>query len=418
MQPSEASLRKKGRRKGKGRGLKSQPRRSRAERKGCNAMANKSGTEGSATPPDQSATPPTPAELTSASDLAKGSPSPPEHARRHRSYTPSKAAMRLPSGPSQPSSVKEAVVLANQARPGRSNRVGTEVHLSGFPEQPPTPSPFQRAMLELADSLLPVRGHALLALAKLLRERDTETVAHATTLLAIFKENLGHSDSYIYLAAVDGLSALAVAVPGAASLLALCRDYAGLAGRPSREQSRDYDSETGRIRRRGDASVTDAPGRWLSSEERVKVGEALVRVVRGSGEVLPCHADEVLAAILFNVRDPDAVIRASALSNLADVCPSLGYSFGLVQHEVCEPLPLLHFLLPSSSLLLLLLLPLLLPLPLPSPSPSPSPLLLLLLFYSSYYMSPCLRKGGILRKMYIRVISDYKYRGQLRQLSR
>ncbi len=61
---------------------------------------------------------------------------------------------------------------------------------------------FDDAFQELFDPLLPVRGHALMALAKLLQARDKKAMEKKDTLLKIFKENLTHEDSYIYLSAI------------------------------------------------------------------------------------------------------------------------------------------------------------------------------------------------------------------------
>ena len=61
---------------------------------------------------------------------------------------------------------------------------------------------FDEAFQELFDPLLPVRGHALMALAKLLQARDTKAMQKKDILLKIFEENLSHDDSYIYLSAI------------------------------------------------------------------------------------------------------------------------------------------------------------------------------------------------------------------------
>ena len=71
-----------------------------------------------------------------------------------------------------------------------------------------------------------------------------------------------------------------------------------------------------------------------SLELRLKLGEALVYVARDCGEMLPHYADRLLAAVLSNARDSHPLIRASALSNLAEICQLLGHSFGNTHHEV------------------------------------------------------------------------------------
>ena len=219
---------------------------------------------------------------------------------------------------------------------------------------------FQQAMEDLADPLLPVQGHGLLSLARLARDGDQETLARSSQLLAIFRESLQHSDSYIYLAAINGLVALAHAKPDE-TIAILCQEYGQFLGPPQREAGRSFDKTTGQLSGpsqwgRDSVDKTTSVGkseshrtmessrmgqegggggrRRRSVELRLKLGEALVRAVRDCGELLPRHMEQVFAAVLSNVRHEESLVRASALSNLADVCALLPHSFALVQHEV------------------------------------------------------------------------------------
>lgn len=67
---------------------------------------------------------------------------------------------------------------------------------------------FDEAFKELCDPLVPVRGHAIVAISKLLYKRNPKALSHSDALLKIFTDQLSHDDSYIYLAAVQGLVAL------------------------------------------------------------------------------------------------------------------------------------------------------------------------------------------------------------------
>ena len=118
-------------------------------------------------------------------------------------------------------------------------------------------SPLQQAFEELCDPLLPVRGHALMTLAHLLQVRDDETLASKQVLLTVFQENLRHGDSYLYLAAIKGLSALADCFPQFV-LPALAQEFAGFSSRA--------------------ASV------GVTAEHRLKLGEALMKATRNLGE--------------------------------------------------------------------------------------------------------------------------------------
>ena len=74
-------------------------------------------------------------------------------------------------------------------------------------------SPLTEAFKELLDPLIPVRGHALISLRRLIEQKDPETLEMQDILVQIFHENLDHPDSYIYLAAIQGLAALAERLP-------------------------------------------------------------------------------------------------------------------------------------------------------------------------------------------------------------
>ena len=109
---------------------------------------------------------------------------------------------------------------------------------------------FEQALVELCDSLIPVRGHGLITLTRLLLLRDAAALSRTDLLMTIFRENLAHPDTYIYLQAVAGLSALGDVAPDTV-LPALLKEY----------------SQGGR-----------------AAETRLKLGEAIVRISRSLGE--------------------------------------------------------------------------------------------------------------------------------------
>ena len=119
-------------------------------------------------------------------------------------------------------------------------------------------SSLQTVFEELCDPLLPVRGHALIALAKLVEEKDAETLGKKEVVQKVFEENLRHGDSYLYLAAVNGLSALADRFPDSV-VPCLAAEFAGLTN-----------------------SKTSAAS--STAEHRLKVGEALMKATRSLGE--------------------------------------------------------------------------------------------------------------------------------------
>ena len=69
-------------------------------------------------------------------------------------------------------------------------------------------------------------------------------------------------------------------------------------------------------------------------EVRTKLGEALVKVTQILGELTPAHKNQLLNPVLGQLNHPDNLIRASALSNLGEICKHLKFSLANVIFEV------------------------------------------------------------------------------------
>uniref|UniRef100_A0A1B6DUB8 RNA polymerase II assembly factor Rtp1 C-terminal domain-containing protein n=2 Tax=Clastoptera arizonana TaxID=38151 RepID=A0A1B6DUB8_9HEMI len=160
---------------------------------------------------------------------------------------------------------------------------------------------FEQAMIDACDTLLPVRSHGMMRLASLIKAGDKETLAHKEAVLCVFQENMNHKDSYLYLSAIEGLSTLAAEFPDTV-LLSLIRNY-------SRVDIED-------------------------SESRLKIGECLMRVTRLLGELVPTYKSELLNVFLAGTRDHDALVRASSLANLGEICRILGFRIGNIAAEI------------------------------------------------------------------------------------
>ncbi|XP_075212217.1 transport and golgi organization 6 isoform X3 [Lycorma delicatula] len=154
------------------------------------------------------------------------------------------------------------------------------------------------ALNEACDPLLPVRGHAMLELAKLITSGDPEAKAKKDVILCIFQENLKNEDSYLYLSAIEGISSLAAEFPDTV-LVTLIEEY----------------SQT-------------------ETTTRLKVGEALMRVVRRLGDMIPVYKNELLNSFLSGVRDSDNLVRASSLSNVGELCQLLSFRIGPIAAEI------------------------------------------------------------------------------------
>ncbi|XP_014248082.1 transport and Golgi organization protein 6 homolog [Cimex lectularius] len=151
-------------------------------------------------------------------------------------------------------------------------------------------SSFGEAIDEATDALMPVRAHGIRQLGRLILANDSQAVAKKEMILCIFKENLKEEDSYVYLAAVEGLAAMATAFPDEV-LTTLCEQY----------------------------TFCKDP------EIRLKVGEILVKVIRLLNEMAIIYKHELVNAFLDGCRDNDHLVRASSLSNLGELCKILSY---------------------------------------------------------------------------------------------
>lgn len=174
-------------------------------------------------------------------------------------------------------------------------------------QRKPEKTKCEEALHDACDPLLPVRGHALVQLTKLLQNRDSETLVKKEAVLCLFKENLNHSDSYIYLAAINGMVAFAGVQPDIA-VSSLAKEYVAI-------------SSAGEDGTR-------------NPELRMKVGEILVKLVRELGDVAPKYKNDLLNAFLVGAKDTDHLMRASSLSNLGEICQILGFRIGSILREL------------------------------------------------------------------------------------
>ncbi|EFA04066.1 transport and Golgi organization protein 6 [Tribolium castaneum] len=163
---------------------------------------------------------------------------------------------------------------------------------------------FEKALEDVCDPLLPVRGHGLLTLSKLIEKKDKQAVQRKQYLLNLFQLHLKDDDSFIYLNAVQGLAALADTFTDTV-LETLCEEYSDFTKKGEKAQ-----------------------------EIRMKLGEVLVRVTKILGEMAPKYKAVLLNTFLSGTKDDDHLIRASSLSNLGEVCRVLNYKLGTIVTEV------------------------------------------------------------------------------------
>nr|XP_033333563.1 transport and Golgi organization protein 6 homolog isoform X2 [Megalopta genalis] len=157
------------------------------------------------------------------------------------------------------------------------------------------------------DLSIELRAHGLMILTKLIETKDPCAIARQTVVLEIFKESLKHEDSFIYLAAVNGLCALATSYPQVV-IETLVHEYIDMPQRTSTDE--------------------------IAVETRTKLGEILVKVTRGLGEMATAYKNILINGFLCATRDSDSLVRASSLSCLGELCKVLGFRLGNIITEV------------------------------------------------------------------------------------
>lgn len=158
-------------------------------------------------------------------------------------------------------------------------------------------------LFDTRDPLLPCRSHALIELKKMIESGDKMVSAKKTEILIVIQENLKNTDSYLYLSAIFTLSSLCSYFPNDI-LPVLCEEYS---------MPINYNH---------------------SPETRLKIGEVLMKTVKMLNETIPLYKNRLLNTFMTGVRDNDHLVRASSLSNLADICRLLRYNLGSIVAEI------------------------------------------------------------------------------------
>ena len=178
-------------------------------------------------------------------------------------------------------------------------------------------TPYDEALFNIGDPLIPVQGHGLIQLTRLVEEKDEETMENIDKVRLLFMSNLEDEDSYIYLSSITGLVACA---RYRTDLVIEC-----LTKEFSAVQDRKLDSEQSE-----DAAMAI----------RTKVGEALVKITKELGDITPKYKNLLLNSFFAAGNDPDPLVRASSLSNLGKIKCAVVYGdcISLISGEVCKNL--------------------------------------------------------------------------------
>jgi len=180
-----------------------------------------------------------------------------------------------------------------------------------------TKTKYEEALYDISDPLLPVQGHGLIELSKLIDEKDPETLENIDKVRLIFQSNLEDEDSYIYLSSITGLVSCGRYRPELV-LDCLTKEFCMVLDRNIKQDQEEDEDKAMAI--------------------RTRVGEALVKITRELGEVTPKYKNILLNTFFSASNDPDPLVRASSLSNMGEVCKNLRFSLGSIAGEVLQHL--------------------------------------------------------------------------------
>jgi hypothetical protein len=138
---------------------------------------------------------------------------------------------------------------------------------------------FREAIKELSDELLPIRAHGMSILRQLVLVRDDVAIEHLESIITIFLDLVQDQDSFIFLNAIKGCSALAESFP----------------------------VET------IDRMMIRYKQKEFGLDNRLRIGESILQIIQRSGEAFTKLAERICPAILVVLRDEDARLQSSAL---------------------------------------------------------------------------------------------------------
>lgn len=199
---------------------------------------------------------------------------------------------------------------ANKAKENRAKKDIPEASSAAVDENEDM-SEYKLALFDLSDPLLPVRGHGIIELTRLIENHDVETILNIDKVSQVLVDSLEDEDTYIYCSAINGLVSCARYDTDLA-LDTLTKEFCLL---PQRKNMEDK-----------------------SVEIRLKIGEALVRVTRELGEITPKYKNLLLNTLCSAANDPEPLVRSSSISNLGEVCKNLKFSLGGIAGEVLQHL--------------------------------------------------------------------------------
>jgi hypothetical protein len=165
---------------------------------------------------------------------------------------------------------------------------------------------FKEAMKDMADELLPVRAHGMTELRHMILKRDEVANENLDDIIKIFLNQIEDQDSFIYLNAVKGLSALTDTHPF----------------KVIPEILKIYKCST--------------KGNQNQMDYRLRLGEALLQTIQRAGDTFGKYVDIIVPDIFIVLHDEAPEMRSSALSLLSMVCETCPLSLTRYFNRITE----------------------------------------------------------------------------------
>ncbi|CAH8834038.1 unnamed protein product [Trichobilharzia szidati] len=190
--------------------------------------------------------------------------------------------------------------------------------------QPIDPS-LQKIFEELRDPLIPVQGHALIMLSRLLESKDSCITGHEQLIFEVLTNYLSHTDSYIYLNAIRCLSAMGRILTDKVLNLLLNQFCKSI-----HHSTQTTTTDTTTANKQINIYTNDDH----NIEYKLKLTESVMRILSNLGDMAPKYRTEVFNTFVIGCKSSDELIRAACLSNIAELVRLLKYAIHPIIYEI------------------------------------------------------------------------------------
>lgn len=166
------------------------------------------------------------------------------------------------------------------------------------------------AMEDIHSTTPALKGGSVRYLTKCIKKQNPTVMSQIKVLIESFLECMEDNDSFVYLSAVQGLVVISTCcgknLQNNALLERIVKEFL---------DDKKYDSDNGVL-------------------FKMKLGEVITRIIRDMGDMAPSHASVLLPTFLKLSRHSHSTVRASAMSNFAELAPMAPSTLSSMQFEV------------------------------------------------------------------------------------